>query len=87
MCGSVLGHTTASKSSNRRDEPINPASFSLRSMGLSEVPNDLFDRAQSAEEMGDIAEAERLYRLLMKSDSGCKSPRLYQVSDQFASRL
>ena len=31
-------------------------------------PDDLFGRAQSAEEMGDIAEAERLYRLLMKSD-------------------
>jgi len=29
--------TTASKSSNRRDEPINAANFSLRSMGLSKV--------------------------------------------------
>ena len=28
----------------------------------------MFERAQSAEEVGDIAEAERLYRLLMKSD-------------------
>jgi tetratricopeptide (TPR) repeat protein len=28
----------------------------------------LFARAQSAEEVGDIAEAERLYRILMKSD-------------------
>ena len=31
-------------------------------------PDELFDRAHAAEQMGDIAEAERLYRLLMKSD-------------------
>jgi Flp pilus assembly protein TadD len=31
-------------------------------------PNDLFEQAQSAEEGGDIAEAERLYGILMKSD-------------------
>jgi tetratricopeptide (TPR) repeat protein len=31
-------------------------------------PDDLFDQAQSAEEAGDIAEAERLYRILTKSD-------------------
>jgi tetratricopeptide (TPR) repeat protein len=31
-------------------------------------PDDLFEQAQSAEEAGDIAEAERLYRRLMKSD-------------------
>jgi tetratricopeptide (TPR) repeat protein len=31
-------------------------------------PDDLFERAQSAEEAGDVAEAERLYRILMKSD-------------------
>jgi tetratricopeptide (TPR) repeat protein len=30
--------------------------------------DDLFEQAQSAEEAGDIAEAERLYRLLMKCD-------------------
>ena len=30
--------------------------------------DDLFEQAQSAEEAGDIAEAERIYRLLMKSD-------------------
>jgi Flp pilus assembly protein TadD len=30
-------------------------------------PDDLFEQAQSAEEAGDIAEAERLYRILMKS--------------------
>jgi tetratricopeptide (TPR) repeat protein len=30
--------------------------------------DDLFERAQSAEEAGDIAKAERLYRILMKSD-------------------
>ena len=37
-CGSVPGLTTASKSSKRRDEPIDAASFSLWSMGLSKVP-------------------------------------------------
>jgi len=31
-------------------------------------PDDLFEQAQSAEEAGDLAEAERLYRLLMKCD-------------------
>ena len=31
-------------------------------------PDELFDRAQSAEQIGDIGEAERLYRLLMKTD-------------------
>ena len=31
-------------------------------------PDDLFEQARSAEETGDIAEAERLYRILMKSD-------------------
>ena len=31
-------------------------------------PDDLFEQSQSAEEAGDIAEAERLYRILMKSD-------------------
>jgi tetratricopeptide (TPR) repeat protein len=31
-------------------------------------PDDLFEQAQTAEETGDIAEAERLYRILMKSD-------------------
>ena len=29
----------------------------------------LFERAQAAEEIGDRAEAERLYRVLMKSES------------------
>jgi hypothetical protein len=36
--------------------------------GLQQSPEDLFARARSAEEVGDIAEAERLYRLVMKSD-------------------
>ncbi len=31
-------------------------------------PDDLFEQAQCAEEAGDIVEAERLYRILMKSD-------------------
>jgi tetratricopeptide (TPR) repeat protein len=31
-------------------------------------PDELFDRAQSAEQARDVAEAEQLYRILMKSD-------------------
>ena len=31
-------------------------------------PDELFDRAHSAEQAGNVAEAERLYRVLMKSD-------------------
>jgi tetratricopeptide (TPR) repeat protein len=42
--------------------------FVLAVDGAREDPDDLFDRAHAAEQMGDIAEAERLYRLLMKSD-------------------
>jgi tetratricopeptide (TPR) repeat protein len=34
----------------------------------------LFEQAQSAEETGDIAEAERLYRVLMKSDPTDAAP-------------
>jgi tetratricopeptide (TPR) repeat protein len=33
-----------------------------------EDPDELFDRAHAAEQMGNVAEAERLYRLLMKAD-------------------
>jgi tetratricopeptide (TPR) repeat protein len=36
--------------------------------GARDDPDDLFDRAHAAEQVGDIAEAERLYRFLMKSD-------------------
>jgi tetratricopeptide (TPR) repeat protein len=42
--------------------------FVLAVDGAREDPDELFDRAHSAEQAGDIAEAERLYRLLMKSD-------------------
>jgi tetratricopeptide (TPR) repeat protein len=31
-------------------------------------PDDLFASAQAAEQAGDVAEAERLYRILMKTD-------------------
>jgi tetratricopeptide (TPR) repeat protein len=36
--------------------------------GSRHDPDELFEQAQSAEEAGDLAEAERLYRILMKSD-------------------
>jgi tetratricopeptide (TPR) repeat protein len=42
--------------------------FVLAVDGAREDPDELFDRAHGAEQIGDIAEAERLYRLLMKSD-------------------
>ena len=42
--------------------------FVLAVDGARDDPDELFDRAHSAEQSGDIAEAERLYRLLMKSD-------------------
>ncbi len=42
--------------------------FVLAVDGAREDPDELFDRAHAAEQMGDIAEAERLYRLLTKSD-------------------
>jgi tetratricopeptide (TPR) repeat protein len=41
--------------------------FVLAVDGVREDPDELFDRAHAAEQTGDIAEAERLYRL-MKSD-------------------
>jgi tetratricopeptide (TPR) repeat protein len=36
--------------------------------GSEQNPDDLFAQAQSAEQSGDIVEAERLYRLLIESD-------------------
>ena len=42
--------------------------FVLAIDGSQHSPDELFGQAQLAEENGDIAEAERLYRILMKSD-------------------
>ena len=42
--------------------------FVLAVENARDDPDELFDRAFAAEQLGDIAEAERLYRLLMKSD-------------------
>src|SRR5262249_11126873 len=36
--------------------------------GSQHTPDELFEQAQLAEENGDVAGAERLYRILMKSD-------------------
>ena len=68
MCGSIRVPSTASKSNSLGDVPTNTASLCLRSIVSRHNPDDLFEQAQSAEELGDIAEAERLYRILMKSD-------------------
>ena len=43
--------------------------FVLAIDGLQHSFDELFGQAQAAEENGNIAEAERLYRILMKSDS------------------
>ncbi len=42
--------------------------FVLAVAGSQHDPDELFEQAQSAEEAGDLAEAERLYRILMTSD-------------------
>ena len=42
--------------------------FVLAIDGSQQSPDELFEQAQLAEENGDIAGAERLYRLLMKND-------------------
>ena len=42
--------------------------FVLAIDGSQHNPDELFEQAQLAEDNGDIAEAERLYRILMKSD-------------------
>ena len=68
MCGSVPGRAIASKSSNRSGRTDKHGQFLFAVDGSEQSPDDLFDRAQSAEQSGDIAEAERLYRLLIKSD-------------------
>ncbi len=42
--------------------------FVLAVAGSRHDADELFEQAQSAEEAGDIAQAERLYRILMKTD-------------------
>ncbi len=42
--------------------------FVLAVAGSRHHADERFEQAQSAEEVGDIAEAERLYRILMKTD-------------------
>src|SRR5437016_4302865 len=42
--------------------------FVLAVENTRDDPDELFDAAFAAEQLGDLAEAERLYRLLMKSD-------------------
>jgi tetratricopeptide (TPR) repeat protein len=65
--GSMPDPTTASKSNNLVGTDKH-GQFVLAVDGSRHNPDDLFEQAQSAEEDGDIAEAERLYRILMKSD-------------------
>jgi tetratricopeptide (TPR) repeat protein len=48
--------------------------FVLRVSPPEQNPDALFEQAQSAEDGGDIAEAERLYRVLMKCDPTDAAP-------------
>src|SRR5512139_1888281 len=68
MCVFIPDLTAASKSNNPEDAPTKTASV-LAIHGSQQSPDELFGQAQLAEENGDIAGAERLYRLLMKNDS------------------
>ena len=57
------------KSNSLEDAPTRNGQFVLAVDHSQNNPDDLFEQAQSAEEAGNIAEAERLYCILMKSDS------------------
>jgi tetratricopeptide (TPR) repeat protein len=48
--------------------------FVLAASAPEQSPDALFEQAQAAEETGDVAEAERLYRVLMKCDSSDAAP-------------
>jgi hypothetical protein len=63
MCGSMPDPSTGWKSNSLGDVPTNTARFILAVDRSQNNPDDLFEQAQSAEEAGDIAEAERLYRV------------------------
>jgi tetratricopeptide (TPR) repeat protein len=67
MCGSIPDLTTASRSNSLADVPIKFV-FAVDECQHNPDADNLFEQAQSAEEVGDIAEAERLYRILTKSD-------------------
>jgi tetratricopeptide (TPR) repeat protein len=56
------------KSNSLEDAPTRNGQFVLAVDHSQNNPDDLFEQAQSAEEAGNIAEAERLYCILMKSD-------------------
>ena len=56
------------RSSNLAAAPTNIGQFVLAVDDARDDPDELFDRAHAAEKIGDIAEAERLYQILMKSD-------------------
>jgi len=62
---SALSDVQVEQSGGRTDKY---GQFVLAVDDARDDPDELFDRAHSAEQIGDLAEAERLYRLLMKSD-------------------
>ena len=62
---SALSDVQVEQSGGRTDKY---GQFVLAVDDARDDPDELFDRAHSAEQIGDLAKAERLYRLLMKSD-------------------
>ena len=68
MCGSMPDPTTASKSSNLVDVSINMASLCLRSISLRTIPMVCLSERNRLTRLETLVKAERLYRILMKSD-------------------
>jgi tetratricopeptide (TPR) repeat protein len=62
------------KSNSPADEPTSAASLCCRLARRPPNADALFEQAQAAEEAGNIAEAERLYRVLMQCDPTDAAP-------------
>src|SRR5262249_55096604 len=59
ICGCIPPVTTPLKSNSPRDEPISAASLCCPVSPPKQNADALFEQAQAAEEVGDVAEAER----------------------------
>ena len=68
LCAFMPALSATFRSSSLVGARTSTGQFVLAVDGARDDPDDPFDRAHAAEQVGDIAEAERLYRLLMKSD-------------------
>ena len=74
ICGYIPPLITASKSNSPSGRTDKRGQFVLPVSRPEQNADAIFERAQAAEEIGDSAEAERLYRVLMKSDSTDAAP-------------